>query len=83
MIRCSAAVIPKFILRALLGTSANVKVAGTVGAEFDAITPTVFADRFDPGSNGARIPQGCKEMSLFSTNRQRRKTDENEKLTFR
>ncbi|PYL92630.1 MAG: hypothetical protein DMF14_03140 [Verrucomicrobia bacterium] len=26
-----------------------------------------------PGSNEARIPQSCKELSFFSTNRQRKK----------
>ncbi len=49
---------------------------------FDAMTPTVLGGGFAAGQMG-RIPQSCKEISLFSTNRQRKKTDENEKLTFR
>jgi len=34
--------------------------------------PQVPAD-LSPGSNEARIPQSCKELSFFSTNRQRKK----------
>ena len=46
------------------------------------MTPTGLGGGFAPGQMG-RIPQSRKEISLFSTNRQRKKTDENEKLTFR